>query len=644
MGHIYRELHEIPIPDDAYINHYDGRVFLISNDGNGHQKRQVIGIATSNTMMHPNHAYKYLYPELWKEYYGGKELPEHELHVGMYAACLGIASKNGLYPLLHEAYGPLYGNAIMDYCMYSMYKRTDTTQLYQDTMNDQVKFSDETYSDSWFSALFKTYMSANANHQFRIGWLKKVASEGIKKAWLCIDGSNDDCAITDSRIAEKGKAKSHLNKNIVSFIWAVSAEDGMPLTYFVNNGGMVDSKAFMTITEFLKSAGIAIEGVILDRGFCNHEVITELKDKGYSYVVMLKSNTHAHEQMFSKYSEEIRWKVKYVVNNDGIFGITDTQKLFTNYNDIANVGLFYDGINGGARSVHLIKKILMAKKDADQSVKKGEKPSVPRQLSSYFDLQQEESGKWNVSYRYDAWQKDIDSRGFYSIATSKEMGAEELYRTYYLRDASEKQFMIMKSQLGFDTVRVHNDQSLENKLAVCFIASIIRAEIMKTCKKLGYDTNTVILGLNRISLVLMVDGTYKAVNNISGHQQEVLTEFGIKNDYFRNFADDVNRRINNPINSQIHRLPEDPESPGISRKRGRPPKKKTETAEIIKRSPGRPKGSKNKKTLSHEATQDTTQPIKRKPGRPKGSKNKPKTESIKRGPGRPKKNKSNNSM
>ena len=44
---------------------------------------------------------------------------------------------------------------------------------------------------------------------------------------------------------------------------------------------------------------------------------------------------------------------------------------------------------------------------------------------------------------------------------------------------------------------------------------------------------------------------------------------------------------------------------------------------VVKRGRGRPKGSKNKKTLEREAlmaAQGVTQ-IKRKPGRPKGSKN-----------------------
>ncbi len=47
MSHIYWELHEIPRPSDSYINHSDGRVFLMSEDGLGKKKRKVTGHALS---------------------------------------------------------------------------------------------------------------------------------------------------------------------------------------------------------------------------------------------------------------------------------------------------------------------------------------------------------------------------------------------------------------------------------------------------------------------------------------------------------------------------------------------------------------------------------------------------------------------
>lgn len=89
------------------------------------------------------------------------------------------------------------------------------------------------------------------------------------------------------------------------------------------------------------------------------------------------------------------------------------------------------------------------------------------------------------------------------------------------------------------------------------------------------------------------------------------------------------------MQSQIRRLPQGADAPKPPR--GRPRKEKSlakeksaEDDDKPRRKPGRPKGSKNKKTLERErlaaeaAAKGVLPPekVKRKPGRPKGSKNK----------------------
>lgn len=146
--------------------------------------------------------------------------------------------------------------------------------------------------------------------------------------------------------------KERQSADIVSFIWAVNAEDGTTVTFFVNNDSTVDSKSFSLIIEFLKSADIEIAGIILDRGFCSHEVISELNKLDYPYVIMLKSNTSAHKEMLNENAEKIRWRVDKLVNEHGIFGVTEEKKLFANYPEKAYTTLFYDGKT--EENVHLL--------------------------------------------------------------------------------------------------------------------------------------------------------------------------------------------------------------------------------------------------------------------------------------------------
>ena len=394
----------------------------------------------------------------------------------------------------------------------------------------------------------------------------------------------------------------------------------------MNNGSTVDSKSFSLIIEFLKSANIEVSGIILDRGFCNHEVITELNKLEYPYVIMLKSNTTTHTEMVKDNAEKIRWRVDKLVNEHGIFGITEEKKLFANHPEKAYTTLFYDGKNGEERSLTLINNVFKAKKAMEESISNGKIPSVSKEMSSYLKVEKDKENRYQVKCNYEEWQHSVDSKGFYSIASSKEMSASEIYDIYYLRDKSEKQFMIMKSQLGFDTTRVHNDQSIESKYTVCFIASIIRAELMNACQRIEADINETIARLNRINFVLMVDGVYRAVNDISLKQQAIIDELGLNTSYFKYIAEDVNCRLNNPIHSQIRRLPD--ESEQLS-KRGK--SKKSETKKSEKASDGNtsklsrcPKNSKIKNQSSEKQTEQSSLGVKRGPGRPKGSKNKPK--------------------
>ena len=68
-------------------------------------------------------------------------------------------------------------------------------------------------------------------------------------------------------------------------------------------------------------------------------------------------------------------------------------------------------------------------------------------MKKYLEIA-EADGRKEVRFRYDDWQRDMDRKGFYAIASSDDLSAAEIHNLYGLRDASEKQFCMLKSQLG----------------------------------------------------------------------------------------------------------------------------------------------------------------------------------------------------
>ena len=279
MSHIFKELHEIPIPEMAHVSHCDGRVYLLGSKAGGRKsgRKQVIGLATSETMMHPNTLFKKIYPDLWEKHYGKDKFIKNEIHFGLYTLVLAIIIKNGLYKILQDVYGPKYANALIDFAMFSIKCKTNVAHLYVPSMQDELIFSESLYSDSWYSNFFNNIINENDNINFRKLWLQNCKELGVKDAWIAIDGSSNLSASTHSSFVEIGHSKNNTEESLVSFIYAIDGETGLPLTYNINPGSVVDSQAFYRMIHELHEADIKIKGVILDRIFANSKVISTLE-------------------------------------------------------------------------------------------------------------------------------------------------------------------------------------------------------------------------------------------------------------------------------------------------------------------------------------------------------------------------------
>ena len=466
-------------------------------------------------------------------------------------------------------------------------------------------FSNKVYSDSTLSRYFTNELTSLMHTEFRIQWIKRCIKKGMKNIWVCIDGSNNDCQMSDSDYAEFGDNKSHSGKTIVGFIYAVDSVTGEPVTYFVNPGGEVDCQVFQDIINFVVGYGLVIEGVILDRGFCTHEVVNTLRTLHLEYVIMAKDAQGSNE-MLDRFGEEIFWDPRYLVNNKDVFGISEEVQIWKTHPDRGVINLFFQGWRSYHGNIKLIERVCEAKVNADKYCKQGKKPVIDKDLKKYFDINQDSDGGFSVSYRYDEWKKGLHNQGFFSMLSSKDYSPEKVFKIYQLRMASETQYRILKSQEGFDTTRVHTDKGMMSKYAICFAASILRHTIMSVCIKHDLETNAIIQKCDRIHFMQLEGGEYIFVRKMFKDYRTVISDFSMNIDSFEEIVKSYNRRQSSKIYSQVHEIPRI--IPEV-RRRGRPP------------------GRKNNKTLEREAVEAEArvkgiyiEPEKKKRGRPVGIK------------------------
>lgn len=287
MSKIYWNKKEMNIPEGGHIDHSDGSVYVYLNEGKTIRtsRKRVIGHAASETTMYPNEYFRQTYPSLWKEAYGEESSTNSFLKTGLFSLALGIDNSCGIYQKLIDVYGPETANAIMDYSMYSILSKSNVAMEFEDRMRDEELFSRKRLNRNDIGKLFNEELDKEKNISFKKEWIKKCVELGKSDVWICVDGSNLDFS-SNIEEAEKGYDKSDTKNNIMGLMYAVSADDGLPLCYTWYNG----SKAFMEMIAFLLEFNVQIKGIIIDKGFCYKEDIEAIKKLGYPYVVILKSD------------------------------------------------------------------------------------------------------------------------------------------------------------------------------------------------------------------------------------------------------------------------------------------------------------------------------------------------------------------
>ena len=650
----------IPIPEEAYINKKDRRVYvkvkILESDDDAEEEREkrttksenaddeetarvVIGRLDSieKRTFNPNRAFGEMYPHLWKKYYGYDPTVPPEVSIGLYAALLGILSRLGLYDLLVHFYDTKIANAIIDYATCTIVTgKNAALKLEEFSSSNLFHFGDKPYDDSWTSKFLSNNLKHDTNELFKISWIKQCFNLKITETWLSIDGSNCDC---DAKEVDEAKfsqnSKSGSGKPVIAYIWAVCAEGpfrGMPLAYEVNSGNMPDCKQQQTMATLLGENGINVKGTLFDRGFCDRKDIEELRSLGYDFVLMLRKDLHGYKRMFSQCAEEIHEHSKYMISTEGnLFGTTAKFKIFSRSSEESTIGLYYSTIAGCSRGNELRSKVAIAGQELinklnelnlsqqeigqghDDGEKDGEKngepkvevslPPIQGDLKKYLSIFQSEDGSYHLECNCDLLDQDSGHLGYWSLASSLPLSAKELYDKYKLRDSSETQFAILKTQLGNDTMKGHSTKNNEGRFFIAFIASIIRSCFMQACTELGYsDVNLLVKELLKIKVKLGSDTKYyRPVRSYSDEQLAILSQFGVTREQLEELTARVTARYFRVDRQVKHVLPVIKK-----KKRGRPPKEKTGD-EPPKKPRGRPR--KEQPLEQKEVTNDANDAI-----------------------------------
>ncbi len=209
---------------------------------------------------------------------------------------------------------------------------------------------------------------------------------------------------------------------------------------------------------------------------------------------------------------------------------------------------------------------------------RGENASVPEEFQECMAIARS-AGKSTVRVDNKKVQETGDRKGFTCLASSRNLTAGEAHEIYALRDGSEELFSLLKDHAGAGTAKPHDTGELEAQLTLAFAAAIVKHAIGQICHRMGLSTDGTIQEMNGICMSLNGGGEYFALHMESREQLEFMKACGVLAGDLDRIAEEENRRMASDQPDPFHQFPVHAEEAGVTH-----------------RGPGRPKGSKNRKT------------------------------------------------
>ena len=520
------------------------------------------------------------------------------------------------------------------------------------------------HAKSWYNQNYVKYLfpKANISSQRISDFLRSIGTPEVRRAFLMahikylLESTDEElCVLIDSTgLPNKcdipiTRVSVHEGEVNIEFrlIAVVQKATGLPIYYEYIAGNIVDISTLERTIRILAEHNCNVEYCIGDAGYCCPSTMERLVLSGIEFMSRLNPTYNLFKDALAANFDEMM-----------------APEHAVRYRD---------------RIVQVLKVPTTIGTDKETGEEKQGFIYLCRDMQSYHSKSDHlMRSKKFASMTSEEYRAACDRLGVFAIVSTRELAADEVLPEYYIRQGIEQYFDFGKNYAKFLPVREHSVDTLSGHLLLSFIATFL---VIMIRNRLGIlDTRYVSISANEAEENIH-DGEVIAVTEESGTKyylrQDPLLEIfkespaslffelrGQKADVFsselipsvpvrqavdyyeafnlqspsyvlRNGIDlepvfkDKKKKLTKRLafSSKPSRTDEDIEAK--RKKKSSAPDTKAATTisseEKPVRHPGRPKGSKNKKTLEREAEMKRlgiVTPPKRGRGRPKGSKNK----------------------
>lgn len=527
-------------------------VFYDSNKKYSNDHRVCIGKMIDDTYMIPNDKFLSFYPESFIELKQASNDFSDTVSIGDVLLINKLANDLGIKELLDTLFKDK-SSLIMDLISYMIIKESCVFEHFEYFERKSITSTNRIYSDSRVSSLLKDEISYKDIELFLDAWNKLNANK-LNDVYLNVDGSNINVRSDYDGLAEYGYAKDDKDLRQINISYVSSNEDGTPLSYDLYPGSIHDSNELNTLLKHFDRYGYKNIGLIFDRAYYSASQLKKLKERGFSYIFMLRENLDFIKKIIDEDYYSLKEQTGCYLKE---YNLSFSSKRVNISNDLkkpltAYAHVFYSSEAHSEKQSIFLTKISRMNEELDD-IYNNHKTISKEELTKYkkyFKLRFDNNG-YLLAYKQNDKAINQEKRyyGFFALLTSKKMTSLEALSTYKQRDSIEKLFRVLKTSLEFDHVGVHYKSSLESKVFITFIASIIRNEIFKRSLSLKenerktFTVPKIINTLSTIEATLNTNDIYFRKYALTNNQKKLLNIMNIKEKDIDNYINNFNKSL-----------------------------------------------------------------------------------------------------
>jgi len=279
---------------------------------------------------------------------------------------------------------------------------------------------------------------------------------------------------------EWGYNRDHESLPQINLCMLMGETSRLPVYQTVYSGSLKD---VTTLETTLAKLDAVTEGkpvlVVLDKGFYSHRNVTRmLGNARYSekkFIISVPfTASFARKQVESERKDIDQVENTIVVNGESMRAITK-ERVWSNDHKVYT-HIYYNAKKANDIRENLFAHVALLRESAE---KEPAKYIDNAEYKKYLNIRKSEKSETGhtVNIRCDVVEEDLSTAGWLVIISNDIPYAKKAMRIYRDKDVVEKGFLRLKCSLDLGRLRVHSQQSMQNKVFVGFVALILLSEI-----------------------------------------------------------------------------------------------------------------------------------------------------------------------